>query len=182
MDALVDLPFALPTAVAGIALTAAVCAERLDRVVARAARHPGRLHAARHRRRADVHRPAVRGAHGAAGAGRTSSTNRKKRPTCSAPARWQTFRRVILPALLPALLTGFALAFARGAGRIRLGDLHRRQHADDVGNRAAADRDRARAVQLCRRHGAGPVMLLVSFLLLLAINRLQHWMRERHGD
>ena len=30
--------------------------------------------------------------------------------------RWQTFRRVILPTLLPGLLTGFALAFARGLG------------------------------------------------------------------
>ena len=45
-------------------------------------------------------------------------------------SRWQTFRRVILPALLPALLTGFALAFARARRRVRLGDLHRRQHAD----------------------------------------------------
>lgn len=31
-------------------------------------------------------------------------------------SRWQTFRRVIFPALLPALLTGFALAFARAVG------------------------------------------------------------------
>ncbi len=43
VDALVDLPFALPTAVSGIALTGGLLPERLDRPVARAARDPGRL-------------------------------------------------------------------------------------------------------------------------------------------
>ena len=44
--------------------------------------------------------------------------------------RARTFRRVILPMLTPALLTGFALALARARRRVRLGDLHRRQPAD----------------------------------------------------
>ena len=35
---------------------------------------------------------------------------------CLGATRWQTFRRVILPTLLPAMVTGFALAFARGIG------------------------------------------------------------------
>ena len=43
VDAMVDLPFALPTAVAGIALTDALCAEGLDRPAADAARHQDRL-------------------------------------------------------------------------------------------------------------------------------------------
>ncbi len=68
VDALVDLPFALPTAVAGIALTAVYskngwiggCSTPGDQ---------GRLHAPWRLCRADVHRPAVRGAHRAAGAG-----------------------------------------------------------------------------------------------------------------
>ena len=68
VDALVDLPFALPTAVAGIALTS-LYAETgwLGRPLA-AARPEGRLHAARRRRRPHLHRPALRGAHPAAGA------------------------------------------------------------------------------------------------------------------
>ena len=69
VDALVDLPFALPTAVAGIALDRALRQERLARPIPRAARHQGRLHAARRARGAHLHRPAVRRAHGAAGAG-----------------------------------------------------------------------------------------------------------------
>ena len=56
--------------------------------------------------------------------------------------RGRTFVRVILPMLLPALLTGFALALAR-AWRIRLGDLHRRQPALRHRDRTAADRDPA---------------------------------------
>ena len=68
LDAIVDLPFALPTAVAGIALTALYAPNGWIGSLAGAARHQDRLHAARHRDRADLHRPAVRGAHGAAGA------------------------------------------------------------------------------------------------------------------
>ena len=46
-----------------------LCGERLARPAARSARHPGRLHAARHFRRAGLRRPAVRGANRAAGTG-----------------------------------------------------------------------------------------------------------------
>jgi sulfate transport system permease protein len=63
VDALVDLPFALPTAVAGIALTALLREQRLDRAAARAAGIKVALHAARRVRRADLHRPALRRAH-----------------------------------------------------------------------------------------------------------------------
>ena len=50
------------------------------------------------------------------------------------------FGRVILPSIAPALLTGFALAFARGTRRVRLGGVHLRQHARPDRDRAAADR------------------------------------------
>ena len=86
LDALVDLPFALPTAVAGIALTALYAPNGLDRRLAGAARDQGRLHAARHLRRAGVHRPALRGAHRAAGAARISTARSRRRPRRSAPA------------------------------------------------------------------------------------------------
>ena len=116
-DAIVDMPFALPTAVAGIALTALFCRQR-----AGSARRSRRLgikvayHAARHRRGAHLHRPAVRGAHRAAGARRIRARPRGSRsePRRQPPADLPS--RVILPAILPALLTGFALAFARAVG------------------------------------------------------------------
>ena len=70
VDALVDLPFALPTAVAGISLTALLAGngwigQYLEPLGIKLAFNPQRRGD-----RADLHRPAVRGAHGAAGAGR----------------------------------------------------------------------------------------------------------------
>ena len=77
VDAMVDLPFALPTAVAGIALTTLYAAERLGRD-ATSSRSGIKvvLHLARHHGRPDLHRPAVRGAHGAAGARRPRGRGR----------------------------------------------------------------------------------------------------------
>ena len=86
VDAMVDLPFALPTAVAGIALTALYAPKGWIGQPARAARHQGRLHAARHRHRADLHRPALRRAHGAAGHGGDRPARSRKPPRRSAPA------------------------------------------------------------------------------------------------
>lgn len=96
-------------------------------------------------------------------------------------SRWQTFRRVILPAILPALLTGFALAFARGVGEYGsvifiagnlpmvseitpLMIISRLEQYDYAGATAIA-----------------VVMLLASFVLLLAINLLQGW-TQRAGS
>ena len=151
VDALVDLPFALPTAVAGIALTALYAKNGWLGAVPGAARHQGRLHAARRAGGAHLHRPAVRGAHRAAGAG---GSRHRDRGSGGQPRRQRAgrpLRRVVLPTLLPALITGFALAFARARRRIRLGDLHRRQHADGVGDHAAHHHHQARAVRLRRR-------------------------------
>ncbi|MDC4227298.1 MAG: hypothetical protein MPW15_24400 [Candidatus Manganitrophus sp.] len=69
VDALVDLPFALPTAVAGIALTALYAGNGWIGQYLEPLRDQGGLYAAGRRRGADLHRPALRGAHGAAGAG-----------------------------------------------------------------------------------------------------------------
>ena len=65
---------------------------------------------------ADLHRLAVRGAHGAAGAGGPRPRDRGGGRAALGATRWQTFRRVILPRCVPALMTGFALAFARALG------------------------------------------------------------------
>ena len=67
LDAMVDLPFALPTSVAGIALTTLYAPNGWLGAPLLNARHQGRLHAARHRRRPGLHRPALRRAHLGAG-------------------------------------------------------------------------------------------------------------------
>ncbi|RYZ65388.1 MAG: sulfate ABC transporter permease subunit CysT [Proteobacteria bacterium] len=94
--------------------------------------------------------------------------------------RWQTVRRVMLPALTPALLTGFTLAFARAVGEYGsvifiagnfpfLSEIApvliviKLEEYDYVG---AA--------------GIGTGMLLVSFLVLLALNGLQRWTKAGH--
>lgn len=99
---------------------------------------------------------------------------------CLGATRWQTFRRVLFPELLPALLTGFALAFARGVGEYGsiifiagnmpmvseitpLLIITKLEQYDYVGATAIAT-----------------VMLLFSFLMLLTVNLLQKWSR-RHA-
>ena len=96
-------------------------------------------------------------------------------------SRWQTFKKVVLPILLPALLTGFALAFARAvgeygsvifiAGNIPMVSeitpliiITKLEQYDYAGATAIAS-----------------VMLLISLLLLLAINGLQAWAAQKTG-
>ena len=95
-------------------------------------------------------------------------------------SRWQTFRRVLFPAIFPALLTGFTLAFSRAigeygsvifiAGNMPLVSeitplliISKLEQYDIVGATALA-----------------VVMLVISFVLLLAVNGLQWWAANRH--
>ena len=89
---------------------------------------------------------------------------------------------MILPALLPALLTGFALAFARAVGEYGSVIFIAGNMPCDIRDRAAADRHQAREFDYAGatgdRHGdAGRS----RSLLLLAINVLQAWSRRRLG-
>jgi sulfate/thiosulfate transport system permease protein len=93
--------------------------------------------------------------------------------------RFYVFRRIILPIVVPAMLTGFALAFARGVGEYGsvifiAGNLPFKTEItpllivirlDEFDNHGAA--------------ALGCVMLSISFLGLWAINYLQHWGRRR---
>ena len=97
--------------------------------------------------------------------------------------RWQTFRRVIvLPALLPALLTGFALAFARALGEYGsvifiAGNMPMMTEITPlliITKLEQYDYAGATAIAV--------VMLVVSFVLLLVINRLQAWQQRRRAD
>lgn len=92
--------------------------------------------------------------------------------------RWQTFRRVIFPAVFPALLTGFAMAFARALGEYGSvifisGNLPMKTEITPlliVTKLEQYDYTGATAIAL--------VMLLSSFVLLLSINALQWWSRR----
>lgn len=96
-------------------------------------------------------------------------------------SRWQTFQRVIFPQLMPALLTGFAMAFARAVGEygsvifiagnmpyvseiVPLVIIIKLEQYDYAG---------ATAVAL--------VMLIASFVMLFVINWLQKWSRSRRA-
>jgi sulfate transport system permease protein len=87
----------------------------------------------------------------------------------------QAFFRVVLPALLPALLTGFSLAFARAIGEygsvifISSNIPGKTQITAQLIMKKLENNDYAGATML------GVVMLVVSFLMLAAINGLQWW-------
>jgi sulfate transport system permease protein len=93
--------------------------------------------------------------------------------------RWQTFTRVILPALTPALLTGFALAFARAIGEYGsvifiAGNIPMVSEITPLLIITKLEQyDYAGATALAVS------MLIVSFVLLLTINALQRWAQLR---
>ncbi|WP_353653929.1 sulfate ABC transporter permease subunit CysT [Hephaestia sp. MAHUQ-44] len=92
---------------------------------------------------------------------------------------WQTFHRIILPAIGPALLTGFALAFARGVGEYGslifiAGNMpYRSEIAPLLIVTQLEQFDYAGATAIAA------VMLVGSFALLLLINLIQVWSRKR---
>ncbi|GAB2180680.1 sulfate ABC transporter permease subunit CysT [Denitratisoma sp. agr-D3] len=180
VDSLVDLPFALPTAVAGIALTAIYSKNGwVGSIVEphgiKIAFAPfGVLLALVFIGLPFVVRtvqPILQ----------DLETELEEAAASLGANRWQTFRQVVFPTLLPALLTGFALAFARAvgeygsvifiAGNIPLVSeitplmiITKLEQYDYVGATAIA-----------------VVMLVVSFILLLVINLLQGWTSKRTG-
>ena len=95
--------------------------------------------------------------------------------------RWQTFRYVLLPVLWPALLTGFALAFARAVGEYGsvifiAGNIPMVSEITPlmiITKLEQYDYQGATAIAL--------VMLIISFALLLLINVLQAWSAKRIG-
>ncbi len=89
--------------------------------------------------------------------------------------RWQTFLRVIFPALFPALVTGFTLAFSRGVGEYGsvifiAGNLPFKTEIAPLVIMAKLDQfDYAGAAAVAA------VLLLFSFLMLILLNLLQAW-------
>jgi sulfate transport system permease protein len=180
VDAMVDLPFALPTAVAGIALTTLYAPNGwvgglLVPLGVKVAYTPLGIVIALVfiglpfvvRTLQPVIEELDRDAEHAAA-------------TLGASA-WQSFSRVIMPALWPALLTGFALAFARGVG----------EYGSVIfiaGNRPMKSEiapllivTRLEQYDYAGATAIAVVMLIISFALMLMINALQSWALNRHG-
>jgi sulfate transport system permease protein len=177
VDALVDLPFALPTAVAGIALTA-LYAENgwvgswLPFKVAFtpigvfvALTFIGLPFVVR------TLQPVLEDIH----------KELEEAAATLGASRWQTFSRVIFPILMPALLTGFALAFARALGEYGsvifiAGNMPMVSEITPlliITKLEQYDYAGATAIAV--------VMLLAAFTMLLAINALQAWTRSKQG-
>lgn len=98
--------------------------------------------------------------------------------SCLGASRWQTFRRVLLPPMMPAILTGFALSFARAVGEY--GSI-----IFIAGNMPMVSEitplliiTKLEQYDYAGATAIATVMLGVSFLLLLCINLLQKWSRR----
>lgn len=179
VDALIDLPFALPTAVAGIALTAIYAkngwlGQHLEPLGIKIAFTPAGILVAL----IFIGLPFV--VRTVQPVLEDLDAEYEEAAASLGATRWQTVTRVVLPAVLPALTTGFALAFARGVGEYGsvifiagnmpliseitpLIIITKLEQYDYAGATAIA-----------------AVMLVISFALLLIINLLQAW-SARHG-
>ncbi|MGA8532869.1 MAG: sulfate ABC transporter permease subunit CysT [Candidatus Tumulicola sp.] len=179
-DSLVDLPFALPTAVAGIALTAIYAPNGwLGRPLLAIG-----IHAAYTRLGIVIALTFV----GLPFVVRTVQPvlqdldkELEEAAASLGAGRWQTFSRVLLPTILPAALTGFALAFARAVGEYGsvifiAGNMPMRTEITPlliVTKLEQYDYAGATAIAVA--------LLVVSFAMLLAINLLQKWNSKHVG-
>jgi sulfate/thiosulfate transport system permease protein len=180
LDALIDLPFALPTAVAGITLTALLARNGwLGRWL-----EPIGIHVAYTPLGVTVALIFI----GLPFVVRTVQpvlqdleAEVEEAAASLGASRWKTFARVIFPTLWPALVTGFALAFARAVG----------EYGSVVfisGNMPLKTEIAPLLIvtQLEQWNYAGAtaiaaVLLVVSFVLLLSINAFQRWGSRRFG-
>ncbi|MBK8276485.1 MAG: sulfate ABC transporter permease subunit CysT [Nitrospira sp.] len=179
VDALVDLPFALPTAVAGITLTSIYASNGwigryLELLGIQVAFTPlGVLVALTFIGLPFVVRtvqPVLQ----------DLDREVEEAATTLGANRWQTFWAVVVPELWPALLTGIAMAFARAVGEYGsvifiAGNMPLKSEITPLLIMTKLEQyDYAGATSL------GVVMLVVSFALALAINLLQWWSSARH--
>jgi len=180
VDALVDLPFALPTAVAGISLTALLAGngwvgQYLEPLGIQLAFNPNGIVIAL----IFIGLPFV--VRTVQPVLEDTEKELEEAATSLGATRWQIFYKVILPSITPALLTGFAMAFARAVGEYGsvifiAGNMPMISEITPliiIGKLEQYDYAGATAVAV--------VMLLISFVLLLVINALQAWQRRHAG-
>ncbi|WP_144153819.1 sulfate ABC transporter permease subunit CysT [Paraburkholderia sp. BCC1885] len=178
VDAVVDLPFALPTSVAGISLAAVYAGngwigQFLAPLGIKIAFTPAGVLVAL----TFIGLPFV--VRTVQPVLEEFEREQEEAAACLGASRWLTFRRVVLPAVLPALLTGFALAFARALGEYGsvifiAGNVPMKSEITSLLIITKLEQyDYAGATALA------VVMLVVSFLMLLLINTLQWYLQRR---
>ncbi len=180
IDSLVDLPFALPTAVAGISLTALLASNGwigslLEPYGIALAFNPNGVVIAL----TFIGLPFV--VRTVQPVLEDCEQELEEAAMCLGASAWQTFSHVIFPTIAPALLTGFAMAFARGVGEYGsvifiAGNMPMVSEITPliiIGKLEQYDYAGATAV--------ASVLLIASFVLLLLINALQSWQRQRLG-
>lgn len=96
--------------------------------------------------------------------------------------RWQVFTKIIFPNIFPALLTGFALSFARGVGEYGSvifisGNI---PYVSEILPLLIVTK--LEQYDIAGATAIGLTMLVISFVLLFFINVLQHWVRRRSGQ
>jgi len=177
-DAIVDIPFALPTAVAGIALTTLFAQKGwlgapLAALGIKVAFTPLGIFVAM----IFIGIPFVV---------RTVQpvlidldVELEEAAACLGASRWQTVVRVILPSLTPAILTGFALAFARAVGEYGsvifiAGNL---PNVSEIAPLLIVIR--LSEYRYADATAIAVVMLIVSFAVIFILNRLQRWAQTR---
>jgi len=180
LDGIIDLPFALPTAVAGIALTALYApngwiGSLLEPLGIKVAFTPlgivialifiGLPFVVR------TVQPVME---------EISRESEEASATLGA-SRWQTVRRVILPGLMPAILTGFALALARAVGEYGsvifiAGNI---PYVSEIAPLLIVIR--LEEFNYAGATAVAAAMLGISFTMLLLINLIQAWSRRRYG-
>jgi sulfate/thiosulfate transport system permease protein len=180
LDALIDLPFALPTAVAGITLTALLARNGwLGRWL-----EPLGIHVAYTPLGVTVALVFI----GLPFVVRTVQpvlqdleAEVEEASASLGASRWQTFARVLFPTLWPALVTGFALAFARAVGEYGSvvfisGNMPMKTEIAPLLIVTQLEQwDYAAATAIAA------VLLVISFALLLGINAFQRWGSRRFG-
>lgn len=180
IDAFIDLPFALPTAVAGIALTTlyapnGLLGSLLMPLGIKIAYTPAGIVIAL----IFISLPFIV---------RTIQPvledlepELEDAATCLGASRWQIFSRVIFPAIAPALLTGAAMAFARAAGEYGsvifiAGNIPMVSEITPLLITAKLEQSDYEGATVL-----AVLMLMISFLVLLLINLIQRWNNKRNG-
>jgi sulfate transport system permease protein len=181
VDGLVDLPFALPTAVAGIALATLYSpkgwiGQFLDKVGVKAAYTATGVTLAL----IFIGLPFV--VRTVQPVLQDLDPELEEAAASLGAKPWQTFARVIAPAIMPAALTGFALAFARAVGEYGsvifiAGNIPMKSEIAPLLIIIKLEQYDYRGAAVI-----GVVMLAASFLLLLGINLIQRWARRRQGE
>lgn len=181
IDGLVDLPFALPTAVAGISLTTLYAqngwiGRYLALIGIKVAFTPlGIITALVFIGLPFVVRmvqPVLQ----------NLDKELEEAAACLGAGRFKTFTKVIFPELMPAVLSGFALAFARGLGEYGSvvfisGNMPMRTEITPL-----LIMTKLEQYDYAGANAIAAVMLSVSFVLLLLINILQWWTSNRHNS